>query len=260
MRFKITLRINRKYGDNLPYNYQYEQSAVIYRILAQADKQYSSWLHENGYSINGTKRFKLFSFSPFIFDRTRSIPKVGCLNLIGEYAIWYISFIPEKSTAEFIQGVFAHKQFTIGNKDFKVAFDIVGVEAIPTPTLTNETTFQALSPICVKLHEGEKTRYLTPEDTLFAKGLLTGLISRYESIYRKLLNADTSNFGFTMIGNKMKSKLVTIKAGTPQETKVRGYLCDFKLNAPIELMQIAYDGGIGEQCSQGFGFIRKKKV
>lgn len=37
MKFKITLKIDRKYGDLLPFNYQYEQSAVIYRILAQAD-------------------------------------------------------------------------------------------------------------------------------------------------------------------------------------------------------------------------------
>ena len=44
MKFKITLKIDRKYGDLLPFNYQYEQSAVIYRILAQADTQYSSWL------------------------------------------------------------------------------------------------------------------------------------------------------------------------------------------------------------------------
>ena len=66
MEFKITLNINRIHGDLLPFNYQYEQSAVIYRILAQADTQYSSWLHENGYQLNGSKRFKLFCYSPFI--------------------------------------------------------------------------------------------------------------------------------------------------------------------------------------------------
>ena len=120
MRFKLTLRINRKYGDNLPYNYQYEQSAVIYRILAQADKQYSLWLHENGYSANGAKRFKLFTYSPFIFDRVHSIPKAGCLNIIGEYAVWYISFIPEKSTVEFIQGVLLTSNLLSATKTVKL--------------------------------------------------------------------------------------------------------------------------------------------
>ena len=42
MKFKITLKMNRAHGDLLPFNYQYEQSAVIYRILAQANTQYAS--------------------------------------------------------------------------------------------------------------------------------------------------------------------------------------------------------------------------
>ena len=29
MKFKITLKIDRKHGDLLPFNYQYEQSAFI---------------------------------------------------------------------------------------------------------------------------------------------------------------------------------------------------------------------------------------
>lgn len=97
MKFKITLKINRKFGDLLPFNYQYEQSAVIYRILAQADTQYSSWLHENGYLLHERKRFKLFCYSPFIFEKVRPLPEAGCLNIIGEKVVWYISFIPEKA-------------------------------------------------------------------------------------------------------------------------------------------------------------------
>lgn len=145
MKFKITLKMNREHGDLLPFNYQYEQSAVIYRILAQANTQYASWLHENGYQLNGSKRFKLFCYSPFIFEKVRPLLKEGCLNIIGERATWYISFIPEKSTMEFIQGIFAHQSFTIGNRKYQVAFDVVGVEAMPMPTLSEVMTFQALS-------------------------------------------------------------------------------------------------------------------
>ena len=38
MKFKIIFRIDRSLGDCLPINYQYEQSAVIYKILSNADK------------------------------------------------------------------------------------------------------------------------------------------------------------------------------------------------------------------------------
>jgi CRISPR-associated endoribonuclease Cas6 len=48
---------------------------------------------------------------------------------------------------------------------------------------------------------------------------------------------------------------VTIKAGTLQETKVRGFMCKLDLRCPKELMQIAYECGLGEANSQGFGCL-----
>ena len=260
MKFKITLKINRKFGNLLPFNYQYEQSAVIYRILAQADTQYSSWLHENGYLLHERKRFKLFCYSPFIFEKVRPLPEAGGLKIIGERAVWYISFIPEKSTLEFIQGIFAHQSFSIGNKKYQVAFDVVGVEAIPMPQLSEGMTFVALSPICVKLHEDNKTQYLSPDNPMFAEGVLKGLMARYESIHGQPFNMEDKEFSFELIDKKVKSKLITIKANTPCESRVRGYLCSFRMKAPSELMKIAYEGGIGEQCSQGFGFIKKMEL
>ena len=257
MKFKITLKIDRKYGDLLPFNYLYEQSAVIYRILAQADTQYSSWLHENGYLLHERKRFKLFCYSPFIFEKVKPLTEGGWLKIIGERAVWYISFIPEKSTLELIQGIFAHQSFTIGNKKYQVAFDVVGVEAIPMPQLSEEMIFQAQSPICVKLHENNKTQYLSPDNPMFAEGILKGLMSRYESIHGQPFDMEDKEFSFELIDKMVKSKLITIKANTPYESRVRGYLCSFRMKAPLELMKIAYEGGIGEQCSQGFGFIKK---
>ena len=258
MKFKITLKVNRKFGDLLPFNYQYEQSAVIYRILAQADTQYSSWLHENGYLLHERKRFKLFCYSPFIFEKVKPLPEAGCLNIIGEKAEWYISFIPEKSTFEFIQGIFAHQSFSIGNKKYQVAFDVVGVEAMSMPQLTEQMAFQAMSPICVKLHKDNKTQYLSPDNPMFADGILKGLMARYESIHGQPFEMEDREFSFELTDNKIKSKLITIKANTPYESRVRGYLCSFRMKAPLELMKIAREGGIGEQCSQGFGFIKTK--
>ena len=256
MKFKITLQTNMQYGNLLPFNYQYEQSAVIYRILAQADMQYSSWLHENGYLLHEAKRFKLFCYSPFIFEKVKPLPEAGCLDIIGEKVVWYISFIPEKSTFEFIQGIFAHQSFTIGNKEHRVAFDVVGVEAMSMPQLTEQMAFQAMSPICVKLHEDNKTQYLSPDNPMFAQGVLKGLMARYESIHGQPFDMENKEFSFELTDKKVKSKLITIKANTPYESKVRGYLCSFRIKAPLELMKIAYEGGIGEQCSQGFGFIK----
>jgi len=64
MRFKRTLQLEkRRYGDLIPLNYQYECSAVIYRILSRSSTEYSQWSHENGFQLENGKQFKLFTFS-----------------------------------------------------------------------------------------------------------------------------------------------------------------------------------------------------
>lgn len=256
MKFKLTLKINRKYGSCLPFNYQYEQSAVIYRILAQADKQYSAWLHENGYTIENGKSFKLFCYSPLILSKFRQLPKEGCLEIINDDVIWYISFIPKRSTSGFIQGLFEHQSFVIGNRHRKVAFDIVGVEAMPSTEVSENMSFKALSPVCVKYEDNGRIAYLSPDNPLFKQGIYKGLVSRYESIYGHSFDGDCCEFDFQVVAKTVKSKLITIKADTKAETRVRGFVFDFKMKAPVELMRVACDGGIGEQCSQGFGYIK----
>ena len=59
--------------------------------------------------------------------------------------------------------------------------------------------------------------------------------------------------------SKPKSVLVTIKSGTPQQTRVRGFMCKYRMTAPSELMKIAYDAGVGEKGSLGFGMVEVLK-
>ena len=53
--------------------------------------------------------------------------------------------------------------------------------------------------------------------------------------------------------SKPKSRLITIKANTPHESKLRGYLFDFKIKAPAEVIKLGYYAGFGEKNSLGFG-------
>ncbi len=255
MRFRLTLHIDRNYGDRLPFNYQYEQSAVIYHILSRADKQFAIWLHDNGYKADGGKRFKLFTFSRFSFERYGVDKENKCLIVMGDKVTWTINFLPEKSTQKFIQGLFADQHILIGNKQHHVAFDIVQVEALPTIKVTSEMKFRATSPVCIKEHVGNRIRYMSPNDSHYGEAILKGLLSRYQSLKVAPFLGDISSFNFAITDKNVKSALITIKADTPQQTCVKGYLYAFKLAGPEELLRLAYEGGIGEQCSQGFGYI-----
>ena len=54
---------------------------------------------------------------------------------------------------------------------------------------------------------------------------------------------------------KARSKLITIKQGTPEETKVKGYLYEFTVEGPPELIRMGYYAGFGEKNSLGFGCV-----
>ena len=72
MRFKLILEVNKRvFGGMLPINYQYEQSAAIYKILSGADEAYASWLHDNGFRLESGKTFKLFIYSRFKIENFR---------------------------------------------------------------------------------------------------------------------------------------------------------------------------------------------
>ncbi|MDR1861282.1 MAG: CRISPR-associated endoribonuclease Cas6, partial [Bacteroidales bacterium] len=98
MRFKLTLHIDRRAtGEWLPLSYQYELSAFVYRAIARADSDYSAWLHENGFRLDG-KPFKLFTFShldvpKYLIDKENGRMRIDC-----DRVTWQASFLPEKST------------------------------------------------------------------------------------------------------------------------------------------------------------------
>lgn len=256
MRFLLHLSAIGSNNDTiLPIDYQYFQSAVIYKILALASEDFASWLHENGYLLNGAKRFKLFCYSRFKLGKYQLDRDRQLLRLIDRRADWLISFLPERSTLEFVQGLFCSSNFIIGDKKHRVCFHIDGLELLP-PLNVEETSqiyttvYDAISPVCIKEHRDRGIQYLSPADTHYAEGILKGLLSRYEALNRKPFYADTSTFRLEPL-SEPKSTLIKIK-----DIKVRGYRYKFSLTAPAALHHIAYDGGIGEQCSQGFGFIK----
>ena len=65
MRIKITLSADK--SGIIDFNYQHQIQAIIYEFLSKSDRDYSSWLHKQGYVHKKDKRFKLFVFSGIVF-------------------------------------------------------------------------------------------------------------------------------------------------------------------------------------------------
>lgn len=254
MRFKLTLQLLPEIkGRAIPINYQYELSSAIYRIVSSADEQYANWLHDNGFESDN-KKFKLFSFSrliaPYGIDKEKAR-----LILKSNRIEWHIGILPEKSTQEFIQGIFKNQQFDIADTISGASFMVREVQMMPGLNYTPDTVFETMSPICITYkNERGKTDYLAPSHPLYEQGILSGLLARYKALIGSEFEGDAFCKLHTL--SDPRSSLITIKKGTKAETKVRGYSYRFRLELPEQLMLLAYNCGIGEKGSQGFGMIK----
>jgi CRISPR-associated endoribonuclease Cas6 len=256
MRFKLSLHIDKSvFGDKLPLNYTYELSSVVYKIFSKSDKEFAIWLHENGFS-SGNKKFKLFTFSRLHVPLFRIEGEF--MHILSDTVEWQISFLPERSTLEFISGVFQNQTFELGTRQANVRFNVYEISVMPPPIFPETMEFETLSPICISLRrENEKVDYLSPDNPEALPIIRQNLLNKYFAFHGKEYDSKF-DFNFEVL-SKPKSVLVTIKSNTPQQTRVRGFMCRFRMTAPLELMKVAYDAGVGEKGSTGFGMVKSRQ-
>jgi CRISPR-associated endoribonuclease Cas6 len=254
MKFKLTLELTGK-DYQIPINYQYEQSAWIYKTIHHGNPEFSAWLHNMGY-LDGKKQFKLFTFSPIVPEKYAI--RRDRLEFLSARAITRVSFYTPEAAEPFILGLFSNQQFALGDTLSQVQFKISSIEKLPDPKWASPMIFRTHSPIVLsKKQDGNRNaHYLAPEDEEFGELLLKNLESKYSATNpARVWNPGRVNEGISKVKilSSPRSKLIKIKAGTPQETSIRGYLFDFEITAPEELLKLGYYAGFGEKNSLGFG-------
>ena len=250
MRFKIKLQVNKNaFGNLLPISYQYELSAWIYGVIARSNSIYADWLHNNGF-VNDYKRFKMFVYSN-LFPQFKVIG--DRLAIESDSLYLYLSFLPEKSTEEFVKGIFSENIFTLGDRKSKVQFRVENIEALVSPSF-GSYEFQTLSPVVVSQRRDDGSiEYVSPEMEGYGRMLVNNLKEKYRAFYGKTFEGD-DGFEFELL-TPVKSRLITIKANTPAMTKIKGFNFHFGLKADNALINLMYEAGLGEKNSTGFGMI-----
>ena len=265
MRFKLLLQLSDPNKNILPINYQYELSAWIYRTIQNADPAFSLWLHEKGYT-RGAQRFKFFTFSNLQFEPKGYKVEGDRLRILISPCVFIISFLIEEAAMPFITGIFRNQVFTLGDTRSSVGFIAGSVERLPDPVFESQMTFKTLSPIIIgksRLADGGKgTEYLSPIHTDY-ENLFFQNLQRKVEIYQ-LQKHET----YTIPGHDSchielvsdpKSKIILIKNGQYEATRLRGFNYQFKLTAPVEWIWVGYYAGFGEKNSLGFGCGEKIK-
>ncbi len=244
----------------IPINYQYELSAWIYRVLREANAGYARFLHDAGYSFDG-RTFKLFCFSNL------DIPKYQVendqLHILSSEVYLVIRFCVFSALEDFLSGLFYRQRFWLGDRRSRVYFQVEKVSArplqLPDGPEPLQVRIRTRSPVLIarKRSDGRPEEYLSPDHPDFGVLLFENVLGKYQAFTQvdPLERWSASDFAFRLCPEREpRSKLITLKSGTQQQTRVRGWMLDFEIVAPRELVAVGMLAGWGRANSQGFGF------
>jgi len=258
MRFE--LQLNRSTNHRmLPMNYQYYVSAWIYKVLMAADKDFATFLHDQGYGQSETKLYKLFCFSRLDFGKPKLWTEKKLFEISEHEIFLRISFDVPEAAGNFIKGLFQNQEFYLGDKFNGIDFQIRSVEALPTPYFEPTMQYHLQTPWVVSFQpDGAKyPKYLKPDDMDFERLAIKHLCEKYNNT-RNAQTINTEQVKMDLTSEFKKSGIV-IKPETREESRVMGYIFSFQLTAPIELHQMIFGAGVSEKSSSGFGWVEIRK-
>ena len=239
MRLKINLKSKNNF--KVPFDYNHILSSIIYNKIQDLDLA-----HE----LHTSNSFKYFNFSQLNIPN-RKIVKDGIIAKNGKIN-FYLSSPNDLLIKNLVNGFVNDLEVKFQNEKLIVE----KIEALRTPDFKEKSKFKTLSPIIIRDTQeidGKVKRIdLAPSDKFF-KAIETNLIKKY----CKFNNLESTNKEINAYSEmaSVKRKRITIPKG-PNTTYHRAYMMDLILEGDINLIEFAYDVGLGEKNSMGFGMIK----
>lgn len=236
MRLKIYVK--GKNNLKLPFNYNHILSSIIYNKITDLDL--ADELHKSN-------SFKFFNFSQLNIQK-RKIVDDGIIAKNGKIN-FYLSSPNDLLIKNLVSGFVDDLEIKFKNE----ALNVEKIEALRTPDFSEKSEFKTISPINIRDVNNENKRIdLAPSDKFF-RGIENNLIKKYCS-FNNIENTDKKINAYSEMAN-VKRKRITIPKG-PNTTYHRAYMMDIILEGDIDLIKFAYDVGLGEKNSMGFGMIK----
>lgn len=240
MRLKISLTSNKS-NYLIPYNYNHILSAIIYRKIADLDL---------AAKLHFSKDFKFFTFSQIYAPNWKRTNK-GIISRDGKME-FYISSPNDELIKSLVEGHLENSEV-----DFKRDKLLVEqIELLKKPDFHKNSEcikMKTMSPIMARIKREVNGKLkiwdLEPGDERFYEGIQKNLINKYTSFY-----GDYDGDRWVRIRpdmNSAKRRRINIKGNYH-----RCFMMNFEMEADPRLIEFAYDCGLGEKNSMGFGMVR----
>lgn len=229
----------------LPISYNYFVQSMIYNLIS--NEEFATFLHDKGY-IDGNKKFKLFSFSK-LEGNSQYCPEDKTIRFVDKQ----VKLIITSPSKEFIQYIAETLLLAEEVVIWKNSLNIESVNIIDSIENVDELNVYTKTPIVVSstLASGQ-TVFYSPMDYCFEERVKMNLITKYRAY-----SGDKNDLDFEV---KVISKGIDRKKVIKYKNiYLNGYMCELKLKGNPKLIKFAYDAGLGEKNSMGFGLLGKKQ-
>jgi len=259
MRLEVNL-IAEKSDVKLSLNYNHFIAGLIYRIIRLKSSYFSRWLHSEGFKSGG-KNFKMFTFSKlFYFDKAH-VDGEFIIIPVGSEISFQVSSPYDRFVSVFAFGLTRVKNIWLGER--RNVFRLKSVEVVFEPEIFTGDAREVItingvfiSPLVIsRVDEVGRKVYLSHDSPDAGKRVIENLLLKFE-VYSGQSVSDMLEFEFDqeyLKNHNRVTKLITLKEGTKGETMVKGLLIPFKLTGTRRLVKFAWDVGLGEKNSMGFG-------
>lgn len=225
----------------IPWNWQYFLSSAIYSTFEQSDPQLANYLHRS-------KEIKLYTFSQ-IRAPNRNPTDKG-LTVFDEAELIF-STAKDLIMKTGVEGALVKGRLRVKDAEFRIK----SVEMMEQPDFSKAADEyikgKTLSPVNTstkRKKEGKLKQWdLYPDDIQFYENIRKNLLKKYEKIHGE---KPEDRFLDLKI-NRFDNKRVNIR-----DTHHRASHFNFNIKGSPKLIETAYQCGLGEKNSMGFGCIQ----
>ena len=266
MRLRIHLQPVRRTSE-IPVD-NYPLASAVYRLLYSIAPEYAVFLHEEGFPAgaeiadDGERRESHKKFKFFVFSRLAQRGKKIAgdrIRLNDSLVTWQIGSPLDEMMRVLGESLDANPELTIGDRKSHATFVVAGIDVVEALHVSGSGVGrfrgETISPIFVSVDEmgteGNRVKHhVRADDERFTARIVSNLREKYRALTGVSLEEESDADLSIRFTEAPRSQLVQYKG-----THHKSYMGRFLLVGDPRLIWLAWEAGLGEANSKGFGMI-----